>query len=340
MAIEMKKAKVKMNKSIYLGMSILDISKTLMYEFWYDYIKPKYQDRAKLCYMGTDSFIIHIKTEDFYKEIANDIEKWFETSNSGKDDNRPFSTDKNKKKIGFFKDESGGKVMKEFVGLRTKAYSYLMDDDSEHKKAKGTKKCIIKRQFMFKNYADCLFNYKIILKSQQRLKINCHSVYTEQINKIALSSNDDKYLTGKDILPSNQQEIIEEAKFTYSPFGKTFEKQIKAIEDQGEKQGEAFKDFKDHQKQLTNDYEDKLSILKEREMFKNIYNKRFDKIKELSEKIDDNNLVFTTISTWNKTDFIKKDDPLTFLNKIKKVKITVEEAKESQKDFINYLKMI
>ena len=73
MAIEIKKTKVKMNKSIYLGMPILDISKTLMYEFWYDYIKPKYQDRAKLCYMDTDSFIIHIKTEDFYEDIANNV---------------------------------------------------------------------------------------------------------------------------------------------------------------------------------------------------------------------------------------------------------------------------
>ena len=81
MAIEMKKTKVKMNKPIYLGMSILDISKTLMYEFWYDYIKPKYQDRAKLCYMDTDGFITHIKTEDFCKEIANNVEKWFDTSN-------------------------------------------------------------------------------------------------------------------------------------------------------------------------------------------------------------------------------------------------------------------
>ena len=74
MAIEMKKTKVKMNKPIYLGMSILDISKTLMYEFWYDYIKPKYQDKAKLCYMDTDSFAIHIKTEDIYEDIANDVE--------------------------------------------------------------------------------------------------------------------------------------------------------------------------------------------------------------------------------------------------------------------------
>ena len=81
MAIEMKKTKVKMNKPIYLGMSILDISKTLMYEFWYDYIKPKYQDKAKLCYMDTDSFVIHIKTEDFYEDIAYDVEKWSDTSN-------------------------------------------------------------------------------------------------------------------------------------------------------------------------------------------------------------------------------------------------------------------
>ena len=88
LAIEMKKTKVKMNKPVYLGMSILDISKTLMYEFWYDYIKPKYQDKAKLCYMDTDSFVIHIKTEDFYEDIANDVEKWFDTSNY-ENDKRP-----------------------------------------------------------------------------------------------------------------------------------------------------------------------------------------------------------------------------------------------------------
>ena len=70
MAIEMKKTKVKMNKPIYLGMSILDISKTLMYEFWYDYIKPKYQDRAKLCYTDTDGFVIYVKTKDLYKGIC------------------------------------------------------------------------------------------------------------------------------------------------------------------------------------------------------------------------------------------------------------------------------
>ena len=89
LAIEMKKTKVKMNKPVYLGQAIFDISKTLMNEFWYDYIKPKYQEKAKLCYMDTDSFIIHIKTEDFYKDIANDVEKWFDTSNYDKNDKRP-----------------------------------------------------------------------------------------------------------------------------------------------------------------------------------------------------------------------------------------------------------
>ena len=141
MAFEMKKTKVKMNKHIHLGMSILDISKTLMYEFWYDYIKPKYHDKAKLCYMDTDSFVIHIKTEDFHEDIANDVEEWFDTSNY--DDNGPLPTSKNKKVIGLFKDELGGKIMKEFVGLRAKVWAYLMDDDIEHKKAKGTKNCVI-----------------------------------------------------------------------------------------------------------------------------------------------------------------------------------------------------
>ena len=101
MAIEMKKTKVKTNKPVYLGMSILDVSKRLMYEFWYDYVKSKYQV-TKLCYMDTDSFIIHIKTEDFYEDIANDVEKWFDTSNYDENDKRPLPIGKNKKVIGLF----------------------------------------------------------------------------------------------------------------------------------------------------------------------------------------------------------------------------------------------
>ena len=141
MAVEMKKkkTKVKRNKSIYLGMSILDISKTLVCELWYDYIKPKYQGKAKLCYMDTDSFVIYIQTEDFYKNIANDVKKWFDTSNYSKDDNRLLPIGSNEKIIGLFKAKLRGKIMNEFVGLRAKIMAYLMDDDSEHKKAKRTK---------------------------------------------------------------------------------------------------------------------------------------------------------------------------------------------------------
>ena len=165
-----------------------------MYEFWYDYVKPKYKDKAKLCYMDTDSFVINIFTEDFFEDINNDVERWFDTSNYDKNDKRPLQTGMNKKVIGMFKDELGGKIMKEFCAPRAKTYAYLMDDDSEKKKAKRIKKCVIKRRLMFKNYKDCLFNNKIILKSQQGFKSDHHDVYTVEINKEALSSNDEKRL--------------------------------------------------------------------------------------------------------------------------------------------------
>ena len=104
MLIEIKKTKVKMNKPIYIGMSILDIRETLMCGFWYDYIKPKYRDKTKLCHMGAGSFIIHIKAEDFYEDIASDVEKWFDTSNYDENGKRPLPIGKNKKVIGLFKD--------------------------------------------------------------------------------------------------------------------------------------------------------------------------------------------------------------------------------------------
>ena len=127
----MKKTKVKMNKPIYLGLSILEISKILMYEFWYDYMKPKYNNDVKLCYMDTDSFVMHIKTNDFYKDIASDVENRFDTSNYEVNtsettaepsslERRPLPTGKNKKVIGLMKDGLGGKIITEFVTLRPK----------------------------------------------------------------------------------------------------------------------------------------------------------------------------------------------------------------------------
>ena len=151
--------------------------------------QTKIWNRAKLCYTDTDSFVIYTETEIFYKDIAK---KWFDTSNYDENDERPLPIGKNEKEIGFFKDELGGRIMKEFCGRRANTHAYLMDDDSEKKKAKGTKKYVIKRRPMFKNYKDCLFNDKIILQSQQGFKSDYHDVYTTQINKIALTSNDDK----------------------------------------------------------------------------------------------------------------------------------------------------
>ena len=140
-------------------------------------MKLKYGDNVKLCYVDTDSFIMHIKTKDFYKGIADDVEKRFDTSNYECD--RLLPTGKNEKVIGLMKDESGVKIMTEFVALRPKTYSYLTDDCKEDKKAKGTKKCVIKRRPKFTDYKYCLLNNEITLKSQQRFKSERHDVYTE-----------------------------------------------------------------------------------------------------------------------------------------------------------------
>ena len=148
-----------------------------------------------------------------------------------------------------------------------------------------------------------------------------------------------EYLTGEEILPSNQQQIIEQAKFTYSPLGKAFEKQTKTIEDKGEKQ---IKAIRDNRKQLISDddYKNKLLISKEREIFKDIYNKRLDKLEELNNKIDYDNLKYVVESSGDEYRFNKIEYPIAFLNDIKKGKISLEEAKEQQKNYYNYLNMI
>ena len=195
MAIEIKKTRVKMAKPLYLGMSVLDISKVLMYEFRYDYINTKYEDRVKLCYTDTDSFIIFIKTEDFFEDISNDIERWFDRSNYNENDKRPLPIGKNKKAPGLFKDDLGRKIVTNVVAVRPKTCAYLMDDGAYHKKANGTKKCVIKQKIMFENYKDCLFNNETVYRSQERFKSYYYAMYTEEVNKTALSSNDDKKIT-------------------------------------------------------------------------------------------------------------------------------------------------
>ena len=198
--IEMRKTRVKMNKPIYLGLSILEISKITMHEFWYDYVKSKYMDNARLCYMDTDSFVINVKTKDFYKDIAEDVKESFDTSNFSYD--RPLPKDMNKKVAGLMKDELGGGIINEFAALRPKAYSYRTDDLVQLKKAKGTKKCVIKNMLKFEDYRNCLFGNGKVLRSQQRFKSENHAVYTECINKVALSCDDDKRIVSQDGITS------------------------------------------------------------------------------------------------------------------------------------------
>ena len=142
----------------------------------------------------------------------------FDTSSYNKKDNRPLPIGKNKKVIGMFKDEIGGEIMTEFCALRAKSYAFKLDDDTEMKEGKGTKKCIVKRELMFENDKDALFNDKIIIRSQQRFRSYNHKVYTEQVNKIALSSNDDKriqtfdkvttYLYGTNVFKVCENEML------------------------------------------------------------------------------------------------------------------------------------
>ena len=167
-----------------------------------DYMKPKYGDNVRLCYMDTDGLIMHMKIVEIYKDIANDVKRRFDTSNYDDGCDRPLPKGKNKKVIGLMKDELEGKIMTKFVALRPKTYSYLTDDLKENKKAKGTKKCVIKRRLKFNDYKDCLLNNEVILKSQQRFKSERYDVYTEEANKIALSCNDDKRLQTFDRITS------------------------------------------------------------------------------------------------------------------------------------------
>ena len=141
---------------------------------------------------GHRQFYFHVKTEDWYEDIAKDVEKRFDTSNYKVD--RPLPTGKNKKVIGLMKDELARKIMTEFVALRAKTHAYLEDDGDSEKRAKGTKKCVIKRRLKFNDYKDCLLNNKPILRSQRIFKSEGHDIHAVKIKKIALSSNDDKRL--------------------------------------------------------------------------------------------------------------------------------------------------
>ena len=191
-AIHMKKTKLVFNKPVYLGMCILDLSKTLMYDFHYNYIKNKFNDKATLLFTDTDSLAYEIETEDFYKDISGDVHGFFDTSNFPKGHSSGIEVGCNKKVVGMFKDEAGGKIISEFVGLRPKLYAYKMHEGKEEKLCKGVKKAVVKRSINFEDYKTCLFTGKPQTRTMNVIRSHRHELFTEEINKIALSANDDK----------------------------------------------------------------------------------------------------------------------------------------------------
>ena len=191
-AIHMKMTKLDFDKPVYLGMCILDLSKTLMYDFHYSYIKQKYGDKAKLLLTDTDSLMYEIQTEDFYKDISGDVKDRFDTSGYPSDHPSGISSGFNKKVLGMFKDEVNGDIIDEFVGLRAKLYSYKMFDGKESKKCKGVKKSVVKKSITHEDYKTCLTTGKEQLRKQNIIRSYKHEVYTEEVNKIALSASDDK----------------------------------------------------------------------------------------------------------------------------------------------------
>ena len=191
-SVHMKKTSLTMNKPIYLGMCILELSKIVMYDFHYNYIKPKYGEKAKLLFTVTDSFMYEIETEDFYKDISGDVKDRFDTSDYPENHPSGIPTGINKKVLGMMKDEAAGKTIKEFVGLRSKLYSFIMDEGKETKKCKGIKKQVVESSISHEDYKTCLLTGKEQLRKQNILRSYNHEVYTEEVNKIALSAQDDK----------------------------------------------------------------------------------------------------------------------------------------------------
>ena len=193
MGCEMGKIKVVMNKPVYLGQAILDLSKIVMYEFHYDYMKPKNHNKSlALCYMDTDSLIYSIETDDFYKDIAEDVKDRFDMS--GYNPDRPLPIGLNKKVIGLMKDELGGEKMTEFITLRQKMYAYKTGS-AESKKCKGIKKCVVRKTISFKDYKNCLLGGETSYRSQLMFRSSKHEVGTLEVNNLVLSRDDDKHIT-------------------------------------------------------------------------------------------------------------------------------------------------
>ena len=198
-AVHMKRTEVYFYKPVYVGQAILDLSKILMFDFHYNYIREKYKgDQASSLFTDTDSLLYLIHTDDFYKDISHDIKTHFDTSDYPTDHPSGKLTGVNKKVIGLFKDEVAGRQITHFVGLRPKLYSFkvagggISKKSDEVRKCKGVKKNVVKREIIFDDYVRCLFSGEEQMKSMKIIRSENHDLYSKEVNKIALSNDDDK----------------------------------------------------------------------------------------------------------------------------------------------------
>ena len=214
-AIHNIKEQITLNKPAYVGMCILDLSKTLMYDFHYNYIKQHYGSKAKLLFTDTDSLTYEIEAEDVYSDFWKDKDLF---DNSDYPESSPYFYKTNKKVIGKFKDEAAGVPICEFVGLRSKMYSYIKEEDGKIKgqrTAKGIKKNIIKNNIKHINYKETLFNKKQMHHKMKTIRSQNHQLGSYEINKVSLSCYDDK------------RYILEDGIHTYAYGHKDIGKKIK-----------------------------------------------------------------------------------------------------------------
>jgi len=194
-AIQMHKTRLVLNRPVYVGMSILDLSKNLMYDFYYNEMKGKYGERCQLLYTDTDSLLLEIKTEDVYKDLGEQ-QHLYDTSDYPKD-HRLYS-EGNKKVLGKMKDECAGRPIAEYVGLRPKMYSILEASGNNIKKAKGIKKCVVKKQIRHEQYKQALFDKKTFRHGMDVLRPKGHRIYGQHLNKVSLSPFDSKRWIAED----------------------------------------------------------------------------------------------------------------------------------------------
>ena len=207
-AIQVHKSRLVLNRPVYVGMSVLDLSKQLMYDFYYNKLQKQYGDHCKLLYTDTDSLLLEIQTEDVYKDMAEHADL-YDTSDYARD--HPIHSTANKKVLGKMKDECNGCPVEEYVGLRPKMYSILKADGTRIKKAKGVKKSVVKNHIRHEQYKEALFTKKTFHHGMDVLRSKRHRIYGQHLNKVSLSPFDSKRWiaeNGVDTLAHGHKEAI------------------------------------------------------------------------------------------------------------------------------------